>query len=207
MWWINPTTWNTKINAAREAPEFLDPDYYYNGLYEVERMSLEDTQEKLEWNKRDLECKQKITYGIENLNDIVHIHDKEVNKITECNLLHDIINPHKCTKILNIHYSPILHGCMNTRNGKAKFKDFRVLLDSACSSMIVMGRLVENLHHEKYSVMQWHTQAGNITTNHKFELDFTLPALSATNVVMWKCHADDFAKGRYNMILGQYLLT
>ena len=28
---------------------------------------------------------------------MIHIHDKEVNKISECNLLHDIINPPKHT--------------------------------------------------------------------------------------------------------------
>ena len=44
--------------------------------------------------------------------------------------------------------------------------------------------------------MQWHTQAGNITTNIKVEVDFTLPALSPKNVVMYKFHVDDFDKGR-----------
>ena len=51
------------------------------------------------------------------------IHDNEVNNISECNLLHDLINPLKHTKNLNCHYSPTLHGCMNTK-GKLKFKNF-----------------------------------------------------------------------------------
>ena len=55
--------------------------------------------------------------------------------------------------------------------------------------------------------MQWHTQAVNVTTNHKVKVDITLPALSATNVVTWKCHVDDFAKGRYDIILGRHILT
>ena len=55
---------------------------------------------------------------------MTRIHNNEVNNIAECNLLHDIINPPKHAKILNIHYSPILHGWMNTRKGRAKFKDF-----------------------------------------------------------------------------------
>ena len=55
--------------------------------------------------------------------------------------------------------------------------------------------------------MQWQTQAGNITTNFKFRVDFTLPALSATNVVTWKCHVDDSTKVSYDTILGIYLLT
>ena len=41
--------------------------------------------------------------------------------------------------------------------------------------MIVMGRLVEKLHLEKYAMKKWHTQAGNIATNLKVKVDFTLP--------------------------------
>ena len=66
------------------------------------------------------------------------IHNNEVKNIAECNLLHE-------TKNLNSHYSPILNGCMNTRNGKATFKNFRVLLNSGCSSIIVMWRIIEKL--------------------------------------------------------------
>ena len=54
--------------------------------------------------------------------------------------------------------------------------------------------------------MQWNTQARNITNNPKFKIYFTLPALSAKNVVTWNYHVDDSAKGRYNMILRRYLL-
>ena len=51
-------------------------------------------------------------------------HDNEVNKISECNLLHNIINPPKNTKILNGNYSPIIHEYINTRHGRANFKRF-----------------------------------------------------------------------------------
>ena len=50
-------------------------------------------------------------------------------------------------------------------------------------------------------------QAINITNKLKIKVDFTLPALSATNAVTWKFHVKDSAKGGYNMILGRYLLT
>ena len=43
------------------------------------------------------------------------IHDDEVNKIAECNLLHDIRNPPKHTNNLKIYYSTILHVCMNNK--------------------------------------------------------------------------------------------
>ena len=76
---------------------------------------------------------------------MIHIHDKEVNKISEFNLIHDMINPPKCAKILNIYYHPIIHIFMNTRKGRAKFKNFQTILDSGCSSIILTVRIVENL--------------------------------------------------------------
>ena len=70
-----------------------------------------------------------------------------------------------------------------------------------------MEGLFEKLRLEKYSAMQWHTQAGNITTNIEVKVDFTFPALSANNVVTWKFHVYDYSSGIYDMILGQDLLT
>ena len=69
-----------------------------------------------------------------------------------------------------------------------------------------MVRIVGKLSPDKYAAMKWHTQAINITTNYKVNVDFTFPALSAMDVVTWKFHVDDFAKGRYDMILGRCLL-
>ena len=43
------------------------------------------------------------------------IHENEVNKIAECNLLHDILNPSKHTENLNSNYSNIVHACINTQ--------------------------------------------------------------------------------------------
>ena len=60
-------------------------------------MSLDGTKEKLEWRKRAFECELK-KYDIEDRNSMNHIHDNEVNKISEWNLLHDIINPTKQNK-------------------------------------------------------------------------------------------------------------
>ena len=56
-------------------------------------------------------------------------------------------------------------------------------------------------------MIQWHTHAGNITTNLKVKIYFTLPEFSMKKVVMWKCHVHDSAKGKYNMILGRDILT
>ena len=132
--------------------------------------------------------------------------NNEVKNIAECNLPHDIINTPKRAKNLNSHYSPILHGCMNTRKVRSKFKNFPVLLESGFSSNILMVGLVKKLAPEKDALMQWHTQAINITTNLKFKVDFNLPTLSATNILTWNCHVGEYSKSRYDMILGRYLL-
>ena len=92
---------------------------------------------------------------------------------------------------------------MNIWKGKETFKSFQILLDSGCSSTIVIWGLVKRLGPKKVVVMQWHTQAGNITTNIKVEIYFTLTELSATNVMTWNFHVGDSAKGKYTMILGR----
>ena len=72
------------------------------------------------------------------------IHDIEVNNIDGCNLLHDKINNYICTKNINIYDYPFIHGCMNTCRGRAKFKDFGILLDSGCIYTIITKRQIKN---------------------------------------------------------------
>ena len=66
--------------------------------------------------------------------------------------------------------------------------------------------MVEKLIPKKDAVVKWHTQAGNITNNIKVKIDFTSPGISATNIMTWKFHEDEFSKVRYDMILGRDLL-
>ena len=79
---------------------------------------------------------------------------------------------------------------MNTRKGRVKFKNSRILLGIGFIFTIIMIRLVEKLNLEKDAVMQWQTQAGNITTNFKVKVNFTLPAISVTNFMTWKCYVE-----------------
>ena len=92
-----------------ETHENIDDEVDEDDLYNIEKMR---PDEKL-WRKRAFEIKLKNTYDIKIPNVMTRIHGEKVNKITECNLIHDIINPSKRTKISNIHKYPILHGCMN----------------------------------------------------------------------------------------------
>ena len=52
------------------------------------------------------------------------IHENDINDISECNLIYDILNISKCKKY---HYYPILHGCMNARRGREKFKNMNFI--------------------------------------------------------------------------------
>ena len=71
-----------KVSAKNnKAPELMDSEYNADNLYKVDKMSLEETKEKLDWRKREFECKQKNSYGIEKLNDMTRIQNNEVNKI------------------------------------------------------------------------------------------------------------------------------
>ena len=114
---------------------------------------------------------------------MIHIHDKEVNTIAEWNLLHDIINTPIQSKNINSHYYPILHGCINTRKGRAKFKNFRIILDSECSSTSVIGRLVEKLHPEN---MPWcsGTRRPEISLL-ILRLKYILPYLDLVRRMLW----------------------
>ena len=107
---------------------------------------------------------------IENRNEMIYKNDNEVKNISECNLLYDLINPPKCAKNTNSHYSTIIHGWMSTRECRVKFENFQILLGIEFSSPIVTRRLVQKLCHEIDAVVQWYTQAGNITTNFKVKI-------------------------------------
>ena len=79
-------------------------------------------------------------------------------------------------------------------------------MDSGSSSTILMVRLIENTPKE-YAMVQWHIQAGRITTSIKVEIDFTSTKLSVKKIATLNCHVIDSAKGEYDMILGRDILT
>ena len=93
-----------KVSATNhEASEFLNSDYDANDLYEFDKTSLEETRENFDWRKHAFEYEKKKSYGIENRNGIMHIHNNEIKNKAECKLLHDIINRPKRAKNINSH--------------------------------------------------------------------------------------------------------
>ena len=79
---------------------------------------------------------------IENQDKKRYINDNEVKNISHCILLHDIKNPPKRAKNINSRSSPILHGCMNTGNDRANFKNLQIILDGGFFSTIVTKKIV-----------------------------------------------------------------
>ena len=57
---------------------------------------------------------------------------------------------------------------MNTCSGKAKFRNFRVLLDSGSSSTIVMGKLTSKLKEKnQQKQLRGKLKQGNLRTQRK----------------------------------------
>ena len=190
---------NNKVSSEYERNKNIESDIDENDIYQIDNISLDDKKENKEWSKHAFGSELENTYEIEIQNGMTCIKRNKLNKLAEYNLLHDILNTPKHTKKSNRHYYHIIKGCMNTRKGKAKFKNFQILLDSGFSPTIVIGRLRNKLNPEKGDLIQWYIQADKITTNIKE----TLPELSATKTVTWNCHMDYSTKSRYDMILGR----
>ena len=91
-------------------------------LYELDKMILDEKH----CYKRVFESKLKYIFDIKRPNGMNCIHENKVNNISECNLPYDMLDFSKCTKILNSHYSPILHGCTNTQKINMKSNNFPI---------------------------------------------------------------------------------
>ena len=61
-----------------------------------------------------------------------NINDNGGIKISEWNLLHDILNTSKCNKNTIYNYPPILHECMNILRGRNRYNN-KYALDSKFS--------------------------------------------------------------------------
>ena len=82
---------------------------------------------------------------------------------------------------------------MNVCRGRPKYRSFRILIDSRCSSTIINGRITKTLRH-KYAPVKsskWSAQAGNFMTNYAVKIEFSLHLLSGSKIVTRKCHVDD----------------
>ena len=59
---------------------------------------------------------------------------------------------YKCTKTINVHFTPTINGCKNNQRGGPKFKDVIFLLCYACISTIVTWKIISNFHKGEVKV-------------------------------------------------------
>ena len=76
---------------------------------------------------------------------------------------------------------------MNTRKCREKFKNFQILLDSGCSSTIVMVKPIKNPKED--AVIQWNTEEVSVLINLKVKIYLTISELHAKKswrgIVIW----------------------
>ena len=101
----------------------------------------------------------------------------------EYHLFNVILRPEKGAKNLNIHYYPILYGCMNSHNAIEKSKNFQILLNIEYSFINMMVNMTSNIRLKKYISRKWQTQTGNFTTDQKVKVDFFLTKFSVRKIV------------------------
>ena len=69
-----------------------------------------------------------------------------------------------------------------------------------------MRGIISKLKNKKDAVTQWRTQVDNLKTNEKFKVNPCLPKFITTKNVGWYCHLDYYAKIRYDIIIGRYII-
>ena len=67
----------------------------------IEYWRIKNNEYHKEWRKYIFVRKVESIYDVKNVHDTKNINDYYVNNIAEWNILHDILNPSKCTKITN----------------------------------------------------------------------------------------------------------
>ena len=70
-----------------------------------------------------------------------------------------------------------------------------------------MNNLMSKLKRKNSTNTMWQTQYGKFMTTNTEKVDLCLMEFSATKIMTWKFHVDDYIEIRYAMILGRDLLT
>ena len=97
---------------------------------------------------------------------------------------------------------------VNTRRGKPKPVTMQALLDSSASETLINKKYVQKLKIKKdqNSSTVWSTPGGEMKTNEKAQLQFTLPELQDCKLIKWNVHvAGDM--GAHDMSIGRDLFV
>ena len=129
--------------------------------------------------------------------------NSEINCINDYNILTNILRPDKQK---NQKY-PLLNyftGFYENPHKKSKIR-IQLILNSGSISTNIMFNWCQNLN-VKINTAKWKNQDEYLTTTKEVNVYFCLPEFSATKIVTWKCHVNDYIESRYDMILGRDIL-
>ena len=104
------------------------------------------------------------------------------------------------------HVMPITFGRIQTKLGTPKSKGIRILFDSGSSQTHVKRSFVKKLQLRNESVATWTMAAGQIKTNERCVVHFSLPEFSPTRTITWDMHVGTLDNVLYDMIIGNDLL-
>jgi hypothetical protein len=108
--------------------------------------------------------------------------------------------------IKQLDLAPILYGRLRTGIEHPNPRTVKILLDSGASASIVQHRYVEKLHLKRQrEPMKWTTAAGELSTNYKVDIAFSLPELHESRMVQWTVHVAESC-GNYDLILGRDIM-
>ena len=79
-------------------------------------------------------------------------------------------------------------------------------MDSGASASIIKYKNVEKLRlKQQQNPLKWKTAAGELSTNYKVAIEFSLPELHESRMVQWTVHVAKTC-GNYDLILGRDLM-
>ena len=119
-------------------------------------------------------------------------------------------NPNKRQRVgpVPADMRPLAFARLNTSLGKPEPKTIKVLLDSGASESLVTAEHVKKLRARgsKTKPTTWTTPAGEMTTQSKVKVQFTLPELQENKLIEWNVHVVD-NMGAYDMIIGRDIMS
>ena len=137
----------------------------------------------------------------------VHKLDKVLTE--EVYSLHTLRSPQRPRKHPKLgHSRPITFGRMRTSLGKPHLKTIRILCDSGTTGTIVEPWLVKKLRVRDTEHTTWNTKSGNLDTNKKCKVQFSLPEFYTDRVIEWDVHVSNTtdSSSPYDMIMGSDLM-
>ena len=103
------------------------------------------------------------------------------------------------------HNVPLVFGYLNSRLGKPKINQLRILIDSGASGCIIHKELTKNLRVKPGKKVSWMTMAGPVNTSDTVKALFVLPEFHPQRVIEWKFNVTNMTMN-YDMILGRDIL-